>query len=74
MEVGTKEDTILLYLKSIYLSIYIPPSDFTVQLSLAKWSWPIIHFLMLMDFFMRHDNLAKHFFQGEDLFIQPKTQ
>ena len=34
----------ILYLISIYLSyIYlnIPPSDFRVQLSLAKWSWPI---------------------------------
>ena len=46
MEVGTKEDTYyILYLISyIYLSIYliIPPSDLTVQLSLAKWNWPII--------------------------------
>ena len=48
MEVGTKEDT---YYYSIYLSIYpsyilyIPPSDYTVQLSLAKWSWPTSGFI-----------------------------
>ena len=30
-----------LLISYIYLN-NIPPSDFTVQLSLAKWSWPII--------------------------------